>query len=60
VRASFDDGATWPVAKTIDPGPSAYSDLVVQADGQIGVLYERGNDGGIWYGAFQLDWLTHL
>ncbi len=57
VRVSRDDGESWPVAKVIDPGPSAYSDLVIQSDGEIGLLYERGNDGGIWYAGFGLDWL---
>ncbi len=58
IRMSFDEGETWPVSKVIDPGPSAYSDLVTQADGQIGVLYERGNDGGIYYGRLALEWLA--
>jgi sialidase-1 len=58
VRLSEDEGQTWPVARVIDPGPSAYSDLVVQSDGQVGVLYERGNQGGIAYVSFDLDWLT--
>ena len=52
IRTSFDSGETWPIAHEIDAGPSAYSDLVGLADGQIGLLYERGNDGGIvfWSG----------
>jgi sialidase-1 len=58
VRMSYDEGATWPVAKVVDPGPSAYSDLVVQTDGGIGLLYERGNAGGIVYARFTLAWLT--
>jgi len=58
VRLSYDDGQTWPISRVVDPGPSAYSDLVIQADGRIGLLYERGNQGGIWYVNFTLDWLT--
>jgi sialidase-1 len=58
VRLSYDEGVTWPVAKVIDPGPSAYSDLVIQGDGDIGLLYERGNAGGIVYAGFPLAWLT--
>ncbi|MCC6616648.1 MAG: exo-alpha-sialidase [Anaerolineae bacterium] len=58
VRLSEDEGQTWAFSKVVDPGPAAYSDLVVQADGQIGLLYERGNQGGIWYVSFTLDWLT--
>lgn len=58
VRLSYDEGETWPVARVVDAGPAAYSDLVVQADGGIGLLYERGNAGGIVYASFTLEWLT--
>jgi sialidase-1 len=58
VRLSYDEGRTWPISKVIDPGPSAYSDLVIQNDMKIGVLYERGNHGGLYYLNFTLDWLT--
>jgi sialidase-1 len=57
VRLSRDDGKTWPMARTIDPGPSAYSDMAVQGDGMIGLLYERGNEGGIYYTSFSFGWL---
>jgi sialidase-1 len=42
VRASFDDGNTWPRTLVLHPGPSAYSDLAVLADGAATCLYERG------------------
>jgi sialidase-1 len=58
VRLSSDEGQTWLPGRVIDQGPSAYSDLVVQQDGLIGLLYERGNDGGIYYASFSLDWLV--
>jgi sialidase-1 len=58
VRLSYDEGQSWPVSKTIDPGPAAYCDLVIQEDRQIGTLYERGNQGGIAYTCFSLAWLT--
>jgi len=57
VRFSRDDGKTWSAAKTIDPGPAAYSDMVIQKDEMIGLLYERGNEGGIYYVSFSLGWL---
>lgn len=57
VRLSRDDGQTWQAARTIDPGPSSYSDLTVQSDGLVGLLYERGNEGGIWYTSFSTGWL---
>ena len=40
LRASYDHGSTWPEAKQIDDGPSAYSDLAVTADKTILCLYE--------------------
>ncbi len=57
VRASFDDGQTWLVQREIRSGESAYSDLVIQADNQIGLLYEQGNNGGIYYAHFNEVWL---
>lgn len=42
LRASFDDGQTWPVARVLHPGPSAYSSLAILPDGRILCLYEAG------------------
>ncbi len=42
VRLSRDDGTTWPVSRTINAGPSAYSCLVVLPDRTVGCLYEGG------------------
>jgi len=42
VRASFDDGKTWPLKRSLHSGPSAYSDLAVLADGTAACLYESG------------------
>lgn len=42
IRASFDEGKTWPVIKTVFTGPSAYSSMAVLSDGNIGLLYEAG------------------
>jgi sialidase-1 len=58
IRLSYDEGITWAYSKVIDRGPSAYSDLVMTADQQPAVLYERGNTGGIAFARFSLDWLT--
>ena len=55
LRASFDDGVTWPAARELDGGPAAYSDLVLQPDGRVGILYERGNHGGIRFVSVALD-----
>ena len=45
VRASLDDGATWPRARLLHSGPSAYSDLAALADGEVACLYECGRQG---------------
>ena len=62
VRISYDEGKTWPVAKLLHAGPSAYSCLAVLPDMSIGILYERG-DGFRYYDTvtfarFSLEWLT--
>ena len=44
VRASYDDGRTWPLAKQIDDGPSGYSDLAVTADKTILCVHEDSLD----------------
>jgi len=46
IKVSLDGGATWPLARTIEPGPSAYSDLAVLPDGTVLCFYERGRDEG--------------
>lgn len=56
IKLSRDDGATWPVSRTLDAGPSAYSDLTVLADGTVVCLYEKASD--IVAARFNLDWLT--
>ncbi len=61
VRLSYDEGRTWPVAKLLHAGPSAYSCLTVLADRSIGCLYERGDKGAyetITFARFRLPWLT--
>jgi len=44
LRASKDEGKTWPVSKLLHPGPSAYSDMAVLDNGNIAVLYEAGEE----------------
>ncbi|KAB7726880.1 exo-alpha-sialidase [Rudanella paleaurantiibacter] len=58
VRYSTDDGKSWSRGREVYSGSAAYSDLVVQADGQIGVLYERDNYTLITYAHFPYTWLT--
>lgn len=42
IHLSRDDGVTWPIRRTIEPGPSAYSDLAVLPNGTILCFYESG------------------
>lgn len=42
VRASFDDGKSWPVARVLHAGPAAYSCLVSLPNRDVGCLYEAG------------------
>jgi sialidase-1 len=61
VRLSNDEGATWPVSRTIYQGPSAYSSLAVLPDQTIACLFE-GGDGNpyekIILARFPLTWLS--
>lgn len=61
VRASLDDGRTWPVSRLIDPRPSAYSGLAALPDGAVGLLYEAGDKRPyetILFARFSLDGVT--
>jgi len=42
VWSSFDEGRTWDSGHLVNPGASAYSDMVRLAGGKIGLLYETG------------------
>lgn len=55
VWRSDDEGDSWQVLHKIDPGPSAYSDLVTLTDGRAGLLYELGGDDGIVFCSFSPD-----
>jgi sialidase-1 len=56
IMLSRDDGATWPVSRTLDAGPSAYSDLAVLPDGNVICLYEQGSN--IVAARFNLEWIS--
>ena len=55
IKISPDDGKTWPINKTLEAGPSAYSDLAALPDGTVLCLYERGDS--IECARFNLEWL---
>ncbi len=61
IRLSRDEGVTWPVSRVLHEGPAAYSCLAILPDGQIGILYERGDETPyqkVTFARFPLSWLT--
>ncbi len=56
VRVSYDEGASWPLKRSLEPGPSAYSDLAVLPDGTILCFYEA--TPRLVLARFNLEWLT--
>lgn len=56
VFRSKDNGKTWPVIKEVYAGTSAYSDLTILKNSQIGLLYER-DQNGIYFARFNEAWL---
>jgi sialidase-1 len=59
IRASFDDGASWPVQRLIERDSSAYSSLARLLNDEIGLLYERSNYEEIIFARFSLDWVLN-
>jgi len=64
VRASDDDGKTWPRSRVLEPGPSAYSDLAADGAGNVYCLYERSATGpggtrrsSLTFARFGIAWL---
>jgi sialidase-1 len=61
VWASFDRGRTWPVKRLVYRGPSAYSSLAADKDGNIYLLFEKGVKKlyeTVAVTKFDLAWLT--
>ena len=57
VRASVDEGRTWPHARVLHTGGSAYSCLVALPDGDLGCLYEADGYRRIVFARFDLEWI---
>ncbi len=63
VKVSRDEGRTWSVNKTIEPGPSMYSDMAVTQSGTILCFYGRGAQPGfagkgLTLARLNMEWLT--
>ncbi len=62
VKISRDEGQTWTVSKTLEPGPSMYSDIAVTQAGTILCFYGSGTKpgfagAGLTLARFNLEWL---
>ena len=63
IKISYDEGRTWPVNKTVEPGASMYSDIAVTPAGTILSFYGRGTKPGfagdaLTLARYNLEWLT--
>jgi sialidase-1 len=61
VRLSRDGCLIWPVARVLEPGRAAYSDLAVLPDRSLLCLFERGQQTPyerLTLARFDLAWLT--
>jgi sialidase-1 len=62
VRVSEDEGSTWPISRSIEPGWSAYSDITVTQSGTILCFYGRSRNANfagdrLTVARFTLDWV---
>lgn len=63
IRASYDEGRTWPVTRVLEPGFAGYSDITVAPDGTMFCIYERGSTRAnetkfLVVAHFNLEWLS--
>ncbi len=57
LRLSCDGGRNWPAARVLVDGPAAYSTLVELRNGEIGVLFERGDYEAISFARVTPSWI---
>ena len=57
LSVSCDDGRTWPTHQLYMPGEVGYTTVVVQADGRLGVAWERN---GIHFATLTTGWLDSV
>lgn len=63
IRLSYDEGRTWPVRRTLEPGFAGYSDITVAPDGTMFCFFEKGSTSAndtryLVLAHFNLEWLT--
>lgn len=49
ISVSTDGGRTWPGHTLVAQGAAAYSDIVLLKGDLLGVIWERGNSGGVFF-----------
>ena len=60
VRISYDEGKSWARTRLLHAGPSAYSCLTRLPSGDVGMLYEAGDNSpyeAIRFARFPITWL---
>ena len=58
LKLSYDNGISWPISKEVTNGPSSYSDMAFDDNGEIFLVFELGNEGGIVFSKFDHEWIT--
>lgn len=58
IKMSYDDGKSWPVEKSVGPGPFAYSTMCPLKPGYVGLLYESDGGNNIRFAKISIAWLT--
>lgn len=58
IKMSYDDGETWPIEKSLGPGPFAYSALCPLKPGYVGLLFETNDGRTIKFAKISIKWLT--
>lgn len=58
LKVSTDEGKSWTAGRTIFSGSSAYSDLVVMKNGDIGILFEKNNYRENVFVRYTFKWLS--
>ena len=59
IKVSYDEGKTWTDGKTIYAGESAYSDMVVLKNGEIGLLFEKNGYRENVFLSFPFQWIVN-
>ncbi len=58
IKYSFDDGQTWNAGKTIYSGQSAYSEMTILKNGDIGLFFEKDEYKDNVFVRLSMDWIT--